>query len=131
MFKYFDSIEFPNMRKFLDCEQRLISLLLSKCEVEFNQNINLSDVYVIDLSDGGMGSLEFLHGRENRDFGAAILDAVAYDIDHRKIFIQLSIDTKGNLYQLDAFTEDYLPLKASLGTNLTITDFHSPPIYRL
>lgn len=117
------------MRKLCDSEQNLIGLLLSKSNIEFKFTNNLPNLYVIDLDDGGMGSLEFIREKNDREFGLVILDAVVYDIDKRKIMIEISIDSEGYLYQLDSFTEDFLPLKAYLGTNTQIDDFHSPPIY--
>ncbi|MDY6451643.1 hypothetical protein SKM54_12300 [Acinetobacter faecalis] len=117
------------MRKLLDNEKELISQILSKSKIEFKICTDISEMYVVDLDDGGMGSIEFCNGQGSRDFGTAILNAIAYDVDNRKVMIEISIDSEGYLYQLDAFTEDYLPLKASLGTSLKITDFSSPPIY--
>ena len=93
------------------------------------QAVGKISVDVIDLDDGGMGSIEFVREGLDREFGTAILNAVTYDIDDRKIMIELSVDSEDYLYQLDAFTEDFLPLKADLGANIKINDFHSPPIY--
>ena len=117
------------MRKLNENEKELIALLLSKSNLNFKMLNDLSNIDVIDLDDGGMGSIEFVREGLDREFGTAILNAVTYDIDDRKIMIELSVDSEDYLYQLDAFTEDFLPLKADLGTNTKINDFHSPPIY--
>ena len=89
---------------------------------------DLSNIDVIDLDDGGMGSIEFVREGLDREFGTAILNAVTYDIDDRKIMIELSVDSEDYLYQLDAFTEDFLPLKADLGANIKINLFQIKPI---
>ena len=122
-------MECLDMRKLNENEKKLITLLLSKSNLTFNMPNDLSNMDVVDLDDGGMGSIEFFRKESDREFGTAILNAVAYDIDDRKIMIEISIDSENFLYQLDAFTEDFLPLKADLGANIKINDFHSPPIY--
>ena len=122
-------MECLDMRKLNENEKKLITLLLSKSNLNFKMLNDLSNIDVIDLDDGGMGSIEFFRKESDREFGTAILNAVAYDIDDRKIMIELSVDSEDYLYQLDAFTEDFLPLKADLGANIKINDFHSPPIY--
>ena len=117
------------MRKLNENEKELIALLLSKSNLNFKMLNDLSNIDVIDLDDGGMGSIEFVREGLDREFGTANLNAGTYDIDERKIMIELSVDSEDYLYQLDAFTEDFLPLKADLGANIKINDFHSPPIY--
>lgn len=104
-------------------------MLLSESNLESKILDFLSDTDVTDLDDGCMGSIEFIRENVHREFGLAILNAVTYDIDNRKVMLELSVDKEGCLYQLDAFTEDFLPLKAPLGVNLKIDDFHSPPIF--
>jgi len=116
------------MRKLYKTEIDLINLLLSKVKISFKLPSNFHDLNVIDLKDGGMGSIEFVCNNINtRSFDKAILEAIAYDIDGRKVMLEISIDSNGYLYQLDAFTEDFSQLKAPLGTNLKITNFNSPP----
>lgn len=122
-------MECLKIRKLYDSERKLIVLLLSGSNLDFKILDFLSDTDVTDLDDGCMGSIEFIRENVHREFGLAILNAVTYDIDNRKVMLELSVDKEGCLYQLDAFTEDFLPLKAPLGVNLKIDDFHSPPIF--
>lgn len=52
---------------------------MSKSKIEFKICTDISETYVVDLDDGGMGSIEFCNGQGSRDFGTAILNAIAYD----------------------------------------------------
>lgn len=115
------------MRKLHKVEYGLISKLLSCSNESFLVEEALSDMNVIDLDDGEMGSLEFILEKIDRRFGATILEAIIRDIDGRKVMLELSVDDNGYLYQLDSFTEDFCPLKAELGTNPFVEELHSPP----
>ena len=50
-------MECLDMRKLNENEKKLITLLLSKSNLTFNMPNDLSNMDVVDLDDGGMGSI--------------------------------------------------------------------------
>ncbi|MDQ8936980.1 DUF6984 family protein [Acinetobacter rudis] len=113
------------MRKLFDSEINLLNKFFENIgdkSIILN-NKSFLDIYVEELSDGEMGSIEFVFDeKKDRKFGNVLLEAVVNDIDERNIMLELSLDNHGILYQLDAFTEDFKPLKGHLGENDNIVE---------
>lgn len=111
-------------------EINLLSNLISNVKVPFNHIDDLNKKFILLLTDGQMGSFELISEKTKRQFGKAIIEATTLDIDGRKVFLELSIDTEGDLYQLDVFTEDFNPLKGVLGETGALFDIFSPPLIK-
>lgn len=119
----------PIPRRLKQGEIRLIKYLLKHNNMPCKLHKPLEDMYVIDLSDDGMGSLQFCRDSANiRKFGCNILEAIAYDADGRLINIALYVDRDGYLYELDSFTQDFEALASPLGTILQVDNIASPPV---
>ena len=65
---------------------------------------------VVNLSDGGMGSIRFGELDERR-FGEQIAEMTLLDKDGIPVSFALYIDQEGNLFELDVFKSDFSPLK--------------------
>ena len=63
-----------------------------------------------DLQDGGMGSIR-LHRPDPRRFGLEIARAEYGDVDGVRVSITLSVDDRGELFELDFWKVDFSPLK--------------------
>ncbi|MFC0821213.1 DUF6984 family protein [Moraxella marmotae] len=109
----------PNMTtyRFLkNNELKVIKYLLSFVKLPYKINTPIKKILVTDLNDGGMGSFEFFgKTKSKRTFGMPLIEADTYDIDGRKVMLQLSVDNEGYLYQLDSWTSDFNPLVGDLG----------------
>ena len=92
-------------------EQGLVLCLLKESKIQLN--INVKEVKVIDMEDGGMGSLYFVNDKpwQKRLFGKCISEKTFVDIDEMGISITLNVDKDGDLFELDIWRYDYKPLK--------------------
>ncbi len=92
-------------------EELLILFLLSKFDGfdEFKKNI--STCVVQDMSDGGMGSIRFWH-EEKREFSSILIECECTDEDGVCIVISLNLDRNGDLFEMDLWKTNFLPLNA-------------------
>ncbi len=100
-------------RLLTESEVVLLQDIFSFLEIDSKIIDKLSTTFVKNLNDGGMGSFEFMSPKDDRLFGQVLIEGFAYNIDGRKVFLELSLDQNGYLYQLDSFTEDLKPLNNS------------------
>lgn len=84
-------------------ERALITALAPKFAV------GLDDALVTEMRDGGMGSIRFLGGSDRRRAGS-IAEAKYVDDDGVVVSIELSVDEKDNLFELDLWKVDFSPL---------------------
>lgn len=121
------------MRKLNSREIMLLKSLLNKSKIPYKIPANTEDLSVIDLDDGGMGSVHFKLFDDctelTRKFGCAILEATLENHNGKKVFIELSVDEQGLLFELDSFTEDFKPITHPLNIDYyKIIEISSPPI---
>jgi len=94
-------------------EKLLVDALLKghPCRAELLPQ--LETMRVMDLSDGGMGSVRFLASNAvpARSLGPAAAEAEWRDIDGVPVSAVLNLDRDGNLYELDIWKVDFSPLK--------------------
>lgn len=71
----------------------------------------LHTIAVMDMIDGGMGSIRFLH-RDDRDrhFGFELAKATYSDEDGVLVSIALNLDQYGDLFELDFWKVDFSAL---------------------
>jgi hypothetical protein len=85
----------------------LVALLENKSSVSIADVANLS---VLDMRDGGMGSIRFLSVREGKHrFAAEIAKANYIDGDSVFINIVLNTDENGDLFEIDFWKVDFSP----------------------
>ncbi len=70
---------------------------------------DLSSAEVIEMSDGGMGSLRF-SPFQHRIFGSEIAQLQFNDLDGVPVSATVNLDDHGRLLELDIFKSDFSPL---------------------
>ena len=65
---------------------------------------------VMDMQDGGMGSIRFI-GDEPHSFGKALVEAQYLDSDGVLVSIAVNVDKNGQLFELDFWKVDFSPLR--------------------
>jgi hypothetical protein len=68
---------------------------------------------VVDMDDGGMGSVRFVAASsgKKRLFGKRVADAKFVDEDGVPILVAINLDDDGELFELDIWKVDYSPTK--------------------
>jgi hypothetical protein len=70
----------------------------------------LDEVLVVEMRDGSMGSIRFLNGSGRRR-SFSIAEAEYVDDDGVSVSIELNVDEKNELFELDFWKVDFSPLK--------------------
>lgn len=90
-------------------EYSLIRALLGNVKDGESLLHELKHAQARDMSDSGMGSLEFAGGR--RSLGRLLVEAEYVDCDGVLVSIALNADQSGRLYELDMWKVNFAPLK--------------------
>lgn len=98
------------MRKMSQKELNFVRNLLSKSSYHDKYSSALENMDVSDMEDGGMGSIKFESKRTNRLLGPDISHLEFDDSDGVKVLAYLSIDNYGDLYELDIWKTNFMPL---------------------
>ncbi len=99
------------VRDLTKAEHKLMLCLLKESQISLNIDIN--SLKVMEMNDGGMGSLYFVSDKKLRNerlFGGTIAEKVFYDTDGVMLSITLNVDKEGILYELDIWKVDFSPL---------------------
>lgn len=90
-------------------EYELLKYLLALAS---NDMFDIDNLKVIDMEDGGMGSLYIVspENRENRIMGKSIVEKQFYDEDGTPISVCVNVDTKEQLFELDILRPDFNPV---------------------
>jgi hypothetical protein len=100
-----------NQERFLrDDEKALLCALLSNRPDFYRLIEEISRSRVIDMSDGGMGSIKFI-SPDGRTLGVTLVEAHYSDIDGVPVSITVNADDQGRLYEMDFWKVDFSPLK--------------------
>jgi hypothetical protein len=73
----------------------------------------LSEILVREMSDGGMGSIQFYQPSsisDKRRFGKQIAEGAFRDVDGVPVSVTLNLDERGELFELDVFKGDFTPV---------------------
>lgn len=70
----------------------------------------LSDATVVDMNDGGMGSVRFAPFGDARRYGSTLADAQFTDADGIPVSVTVNVDQHGQLLELDLWKVDFSPL---------------------
>lgn len=101
----------PKARRLSGDEIRLVQVLLSVAESKIEAQ-SLTSQLVMEMDDGGMGSLRFLE-LSDPDSSAVQAAAVMFtDADEVTVWATLFTNQRGELYELDLFKGDFSPLIA-------------------
>jgi hypothetical protein len=84
----------PMSRKLKRTEHALVTALAPSVTA------GLDDVLVVEMRDGGMGSVRFLNGSDRRR-SRSIAEAEYVDDDGVSVSIELNVDEKDELFELD------------------------------
>jgi len=100
------------VRELREDELRVLRKMLSQTSIETEFEEQLASMKVQTMADGGMGSIRFYNGRDRSplDYGGEIAEAAFQDADGVPVSITLSVDTIGDLFEMDVFKADFSPL---------------------
>ncbi len=93
------------MRKLNSVEIEIITKLLDTA----NLQIDVTQLLVNPMNDGGMGSLAIGKDYDSREFGEEIAEYMFNDNDGTPVSTTLNVDKQGNLYELDIWKVDFSP----------------------
>lgn len=69
------------------------------------------DLRVVDLPDGGMGSIRFTDGQTaKRKMGRELVTASSFDEDGIPVIISINLDEAGRLFEIDIWKVNFSPL---------------------
>jgi hypothetical protein len=108
-------------RKLSEDEFKLIHFLLSSVWSEEQIAQGLASVLVMDMKDGGMGSIRFV-GAPGRKMGKVAVEARYTDSDKIPVLISINLDEEGRLFELDFWKVDFSPLKRYPKTTETVVE---------
>lgn len=100
------------MRRMRQEEIFLVQRIIGK-DKSLRMNLELlSNLWVEDLDDGGMGGLFFVSENKDRSLGRDVGAEEFADKDGVKVIATLSLDNFGELYELDIWKTDFSKLMA-------------------
>lgn len=100
------------MRKLKKEEYDLIVFLLTGKANTERIISELADLFVEEIKDGGMGSLELLNKDGiGRRYGKEIAQIQLLDSDGIPLLISIDLDEDGDIFELDVWKVDFSPLK--------------------
>lgn len=100
----------PPPRYLREEERDLIRALLSGVSSRAALEDTLPASRVIDMKDGGMGSIRFVQP-ERRSFGQTLVEAQYADSDGVLVSIAVNLDKNGDLFEVDFWKVDFSPLR--------------------
>jgi hypothetical protein len=93
------------MRNLNSTEIAIITKLLKIAKLE----IDITQLLVNPMDDGGMGSLAIGENYSGRQLGEEVAEYMFKDIDGTAVSAALNVDQQGNLYELDIWKVDFSP----------------------
>ena len=97
-------------RRLSESEKSLIRALIRQCDKLQLPETRLDDVKVIEMSDGGMGSLRFLPDLPGRRMGQRFAELRFTDADGVDVVASLNLDEAGLPFELDIWKTNFAPL---------------------
>jgi len=93
------------MRNLNSTEIAIITKLLKIAKLK----IDITQLLVNPMDDGGMGSLAIGENYASRQIGEEVAKYMFKDIDGTPVSVSLNVDQQGNLYELDIWKVDFSP----------------------
>jgi hypothetical protein len=109
-----------NSRRLRDGEVLVLSVLLRAAGDPWT-DIDLSDLMVAEMDDGGMGSLTFLPPDPERRFGRTLVEGWFTDEDGMPVSVAVFLDRQDRLFELDVWKVDFSPLRRLPASEAEIT----------
>ncbi|WP_047396756.1 hypothetical protein [Chitinibacter sp. ZOR0017] len=94
------------MRKLFEAEKPIVKFLLNRA----NLSVNIDELLVSNMSDGGMGSLFIGENNTLRTFGEKISECSFNGIDGVLVSATLNLDQNGDLFEIDIWKTNFSPL---------------------
>ena len=94
------------MRSLKKEELPLVRFMIQKAGID----VDVQNLKVESMDDGGMGSLHFFTETKEPKFGESVAEYEFKDEDGIPVFVTLMIDQNGNIFELDMFKGDFSPL---------------------
>lgn len=95
-----------SLRSLNEPERNLVDCLLKEAGI----TLVLDEQKVMEMNDGGMGSLYFVHPvktYDQRSMGMCIAEKQFLDSDNTPILVSLNVDEEGLLFELDIWKADF------------------------
>ena len=100
------------MRPLREEEYKVLKALLAMVSDSTQPPSSGAELFVVDLSDGGMGSVRFVDEKgKSRKMGSELVTAEYIDEDQIPVLISLNLDEDGQLFELDFWKVNFDPLK--------------------
>jgi len=93
------------MRKLNLTEIEIITKLLDIAKLQ----IDITQLLVNPMDDGGMGSLSIGENYDNRQLCEQVAEYMFKDLDGTPVSAALNVDELGELYELDIWKVDFSP----------------------
>ncbi len=98
-------------RHLTEAEINFLNFLFECCHGGRKFIAGLSDIFVQDMDDGGMGGVYFVSKIDGyRALGRKIVEAEFMDEDGIIVSVEINMDKDGNLYEFDSFKGNFSPL---------------------
>lgn len=95
-----------------DAEKALLTHLISGKPRAAHLISSLSEAFVEEMNDGGMGGLRFCASDARpRRLGEQLVEREFVDSDGIPVMVVINLDEHGDLYELDMWKVDFSPLK--------------------
>jgi len=98
-----------DLREINPSELRVLKLLLKQAE-RFIEIPHSDTILVLELDDGGMGSIRFIHSTEDQtqiQFGGNVSSLSFKDSDGVEVSVALYVDQFDRPYELDFWKKDF------------------------
>jgi hypothetical protein len=92
-------------------EKRLLTLLLSSRPEDARLRVQVDEIRVQEMADGGMGSLRFEGEGTERHRSTTVASAQFRDADGTAVLVSLDLDQNGALFELDVWKVDFSSLQ--------------------
>lgn len=80
----------------------------------------LKKINVVEMNDGGMGSLKFIYNNEDNSFGEVLIGVRFKDVDGVEVIASIYLDRDEKIFELDVWKTDFSPLCHKLDTSYKI-----------
>jgi len=93
------------MRQLLDHERPIVEYLFDQAKLQ----LNIEELYVTPMLDGGMGSLALGANYESRSLGRELAECHFIDADDVPVSVTLNADSNGDPYEVDVWKVNFQP----------------------
>ena len=103
-------------RSLLPGEVLIMRTLLDRADAPEWRALDLDDLRVSDMNDGGMGSLQFESTRSDRSYGRTLSEGWFNDEDGFPVLVAINLDKENEIFELDSWKVDFSPRRRMPGS---------------